>query len=87
MVVSDQIKHMLEDPKKHIPRGTPYCYSGRRWEGRCPFWTLNTNKPYQQSGYCHYLGLGDWESKGLSLLWDQVKECDIGKASPDAGRQ
>ena len=66
-------------PTKHdwmesrIPEG-PYCYDGN---GICPWWTRNNTKPEQDNGYCGYLQLGDWESKGLSLLWDQCKECGI----------
>lgn len=42
----------------------------------CPFWSKREGKPEQQDGYCSLLGAGDWEQDGLSLLWDQVKECN-----------
>jgi hypothetical protein len=72
----------------YIPEGY-YCYDEK---GLCPFWELKTDKPPQRNGYCHRLGRGDWEVEippdfqrgmplaGLSLLWDQVKEC--GKKLP-----
>lgn len=44
---------------------------------RCPYWSRNPDKPYQENGYCSYLEQGDWEVEGLSLLWDQCKECGI----------
>jgi len=56
-----------------IPKGA-YCYDEN---GTCPFWELRDDKPKQQNGYCRYLNEGDWECKGLSLLWDQCKECGI----------
>jgi len=28
-------------------------------------------------GHCGYLGKGDWEKDGTTLLWDQVKECGV----------
>jgi len=43
----------------------------------CPYWVNNTSQPYQMNGYCRYLKLGDWEDKGTTHLWDQVKECGI----------
>jgi len=55
-----------------IPEGI-YCYNE---EGVCPYWSLVKDKPYQENGYCSYLKLGDWEIEGLSLLWDQCKECN-----------
>jgi hypothetical protein len=29
------------------------------------------------NGYCHFMESGDFESEGLSLLWDMCKECGI----------
>ena len=61
-----------------IPPG-PYCY-GRNDQGDrvlCPYWSSVPTAPEQEDGYCALLGRGDWEVKGLSLLWDQVKECGI----------
>ena len=57
----------------HIPKG-PYCYDG---SGLCPHWERRADKPEQENGFCRHLNHGDWESEGLSLLWDQVKECGI----------
>jgi hypothetical protein len=56
-----------------IPEGI-YCYDKN---GLCPFWDKDETKPEDESGYCHYLGEGDWECEHISLLWDQVKECGI----------
>ena len=61
-----------------IPRGL-YCYS---WISKghikaCPYWSSRPDKPKQENGYCSYLGYGDWEGNGLSLLWDMVKECGV----------
>lgn len=62
---------MAKLDRNKIPNGV-YCYDKN---GLCPYWSLNKDKPYQENGYCHYMKLGDWESEGLSLLWDQCKEC------------
>lgn len=66
-----------------IPRGL-YCYhrlshyeDGRTVVDMCPYWSKRYDKKEQENGYCQYLGKGDWESDGLSLLWDQCKECDV----------
>jgi hypothetical protein len=65
-----------------IPDGS-YCYSviGHGKNDRikinpCPYWSRRHDKPNQVSGYCSYLGVGDWELPG-GLLWDQVKECGV----------
>jgi hypothetical protein len=62
-----------------IPEGL-YCY-GHDGSKRvvCPYWSIREDKPNQNNGYCSYLKYGDWESEGLSLLWDQVKECGINR--------
>ena len=66
----------MEKDKSLIPEGH-YCYTGWGEEFKiCPYWAKDPTKPEQQSGYCHFLDRGDWED-GLSLLWDQVKECGI----------
>lgn len=44
---------------------------------RCPYWDRVDGYHYQNNGFCHWLDSGDWESKGHSLLWDQVKECGL----------
>ena len=58
-----------------IPTGD-YCYSLYP-KMVCPFWSIRKDKPEQMNGYCSYLGRGDWEVDCFSLLWDQVKECDV----------
>ena len=58
-----------------IPRGY-YCYDDK---DKCPYWELRKDKPKGENGYCSYLQYGDWEMEGLSLLFDQCKECNINK--------
>lgn len=65
----------MVNPLDVIPEGL-YCYSYVNDEIKlCPFWEKNSDQPEQCNGYCHYLGEGDWDVDGLSLLWDQCKEC------------
>lgn len=70
-----------------IPKGS-YCYTpidieygnefGMRVHIRlCPYWSKREDKSEQQSGFCKYMGLGDWMPNGTFILWDQVKECGI----------
>jgi hypothetical protein len=73
---------------KQIPPG-PYCYYGHEIldekdergfplmlkKNVCPWWDIHPDQPHQMNGYCAYLGYGDWESDGFSLLWDSCKEC------------
>jgi len=69
-----------------IPKGT-YCYTpieapsvknGFKYKiKKCPFWSSNPDKDKQENGYCSYLKYGDWESEGVSLLWDQIKSCNV----------
>lgn len=68
-----------------IPKGM-YCYEGFRFDPEtqklkvinlCPYWSRREDKPAQMNGYCSFLEAGDWEDEGLSLLWDQCKECGI----------
>lgn len=67
-----------------IPVGY-YCYrtvgldaqTGRLKIEVCPHWSCRHDKLDQENGYCCLLGRGDWEVRGISLLWDQVKECGI----------
>ena len=73
------------DPTKFIPHGI-YCYDER---GKCPFWSIQQDKPNQRNGYCSFLKQGDWEVRvppgwpvdgplsALSLLWDQCKNCGV----------
>lgn len=77
------IEEAVKEPHKWIPNGI-YCYIWNndgnvftRTGYLCPFWDSNNNEPYMSNGYCHYLKIGDWDSKGMSLLWDMCKECEI----------
>jgi hypothetical protein len=63
-----------ERARSVIPKGI-YCYSGPRGANPCPYWSLLD----EYNGYCAYLGVSDEECDGLSLLWDQCKECGINK--------
>jgi hypothetical protein len=67
----------LVDPHDIIPHGN-YCYDYDEYgEFRiCPYWSIDITKPYQNNGYCSFLGEGDWNGR-VSLLWDQCKECAI----------
>lgn len=56
-----------------IPRGY-YCYDDK---GKCPYWELHKDKPKGENGFCKYMGTGDWEEEGLSLLFDQCKGCNV----------
>jgi hypothetical protein len=75
---------ITEKNEKFIPPGL-YCYhliSGPDEKMCfktlvCPYWGKRLDKPEQESGYCHFLGKGDWEKDGTFLLWDQCKECGI----------
>ena len=68
--------------KKLIPPGT-YCYIPLEVIGkslailRCPYWSLDPNKPSQCNGCCSFLNRCDDDDEGFGLLWDQVKECGI----------
>jgi hypothetical protein len=61
-----------------IPEGL-YCYT--RVDGKyvnCPYWGRDDSKPEQESGFCTFLDIRDWdEGTGVPLLWDQVKTCGI----------
>lgn len=46
----------------------------------CQFWHSYPEHGEQNSGYCSYLDLADWESEeagSMTFLWDKVKECGI----------
>lgn len=61
----------------NIPKGD-YCYTYiNNKQVLCPYWEVSMEHNDQENGYCNYLKVGDWERDSLSLLWDQVKECDI----------
>lgn len=71
------LREFLRFLQLFIPRGI-YCYT--KYLGLfyvCPFWSRDLSKEEQEDGYCYYLQRGDWETEGLSLLWDQCKECGI----------
>ena len=61
-----------------IPKGN-YCYeiieinqaNGRITTKICPFWKYLG----EQNAYCLFLKRDDESHQGISLLWDQVKEC------------
>ncbi|KEI94999.1 hypothetical protein N496_18690 (plasmid) [Clostridium botulinum A2B3 87] len=63
--------------KKWIPKGTCYCYTYDKKGRHNPYkWHRTSSKHHkQQNGYCMYLCEGDWQSEGMSLLWDMCKEC------------
>ena len=67
----EQIRKELE---KFIPKGD-YCYVYKKYV--CPFWSININKPHQMNGFCKFLQRGDWQDKGIGLIWDSCKECGI----------
>jgi len=75
-----------ERMKLSIPQGY-YCYSYLGFDEEngfpifhyCPWYGVDKTKEDQDCGYCHYLGIGDWQMKGAGLLWDSVKECGINK--------
>jgi len=47
-------------PEKYIPFGN-YCYENGRNEP-CPFWESKKDEyPSQEDGYCHYMGVSDWD--------------------------
>lgn len=44
-----------------IPKGL-YCYRvTRRGRIMCPYWRALEDLPYQENGYCEYLGKSDWD--------------------------
>ena len=61
-----------------IPEGI-YCYT--RIGGKqvnCPYWGRDYARPEQESGFCTYLDIRDWDDMpGVPLLWDSIKECGI----------
>jgi len=71
----------MDQPIEVIPEGL-YCYtysdvdcSDDQRLSMCPYWDIDDKRESQNNGYCHFLGEGDWDVEGLSLLWDQCKEC------------
>ena len=82
--IADQVNRKN---KSLIPNGYT-CYNiskfGRTKQGLpyfetklCPYWYRVKDAPEQESGGCLYLEKEDGDFDGHSLLWDQVKMCDI----------
>jgi len=79
-----------EAVKALIPEGN-YCYklvsvnpeTGTSVCKCCPFWDRITYFPEYENGYCHYMKAGDWQGKGIGLLWDQCKECGVNEYRAD----
>lgn len=80
-----------------IPPG-PYCYRvASGWKERedglpyfetacCPYWAKDRDRPDQENGYCAFLQEGDWQDpSGFSLLWDQVKSCEVNREGDSEG--
>ena len=42
-----------------IPRGY-YCHF-KDMDKVCRFWSMNSDLPYQENGYCSFLGKSDWD--------------------------
>ena len=68
----------LEQGESVIPKGI-YCYDEK---GNCPYWDKAKNEPDQNSGFCWFMGSGDFSDENGGLLWDQCKEC--GKREDEA---
>ena len=63
--------------KKWIHKGL-YCYRRDKYNHKtkvCKWFRIDNRYDYQEDGYCVYLGKGDWQDEGASLLWDMCKEC------------
>ena len=68
---------MEERDASRIPEG-PYCYTrvnGNRVN--CPYWGRDLSRDEQESGFCTFLDIRDWDGHGVPLLWDGIKECGI----------
>ena len=69
-----------------IPKGD-YCYTILSTSSNeikiklCPYWSVDYTKPDQEYGCCALLNIKDWEDD--TLLWDQVKECNINVGDED----
>jgi hypothetical protein len=69
--------------KKLIPHGC-YCYSGSCRPGSktfkiCPFWSKREGKIDQESGYCAYLGKGDWDLNKTKTFRQEKNGKMVGK--------
>ena len=60
--------------KSLIPKGI-YCYDEN---GRCPYWSMDENRPEQENGYCSFLEKGDWdfnnESEAVNVATGEIVE-------------
>lgn len=67
--------NIIDNP---IPKGM-YCYSYNDKDEfiRCQYWDKDLGRSKYNNGYCHLIDVGDWNSHIFSILWDQIKECDI----------
>jgi hypothetical protein len=68
---------MEERDASRIPEG-PYCYT--RVDGKrvnCPYWGRDLSRDEQESGFCTFLDIRDWDGHCVPLLWDGIKECGI----------
>lgn len=79
--MSKNDQHVVFIAEDVIPKGL-YCYDEK---GVCPAWGRSAYYPPQENGYCTFLMQGDWENEGVSLLWDQVKECGVNCETDDEG--
>jgi hypothetical protein len=77
--------------ERDIPAGL-YCYTPRSVDSdgkmlvvNCLYWGRDDSKPYQSSGYCAFLKIADWTHG--TLLWDQVKECNVNMPKGDTDEQ
>lgn len=70
--MTDFAERKFEESK--IPQGI-YCYDEN---GRCPYWGRDPSRDRQESGFCTFLGINDWDDvPGIPLLWDEIKSCGI----------
>jgi len=54
-----------------IPKGE-YCYDEK---GRCPYWSLRTDLPKQENGYCSFIEKSDFDiNEGIGKIpWENGK--------------
>lgn len=87
MALQHPEKANLPKDETLIPKDTHYCYvpnGVKVLNGKtvykttpCPFYDWDDTQDEQNSGYCHFIGKGDWMEGGTLLLWDQCKECGV----------
>ena len=55
------MKITKKEALKNIPKGF-YCYTIKKGKYiNCPYWSKRKGRAEQESGYCSYLGEGDYE--------------------------